>query len=79
MEGRKREHPWAGYGKADLSTFEDALECQILRAEFVEALKQEQLVNEDRLRRARENGSRWDVLRARVRVWSTRRRIHALL
>lgn len=62
-----------------MSTFEDALEDQILRAEFVETLKQEQLVNEDRLRRARENGSRWDVLRARVRVWSTRRRIYALL
>lgn len=62
-----------------MSTFEDALEDQIMRTELVEELKREQLNNEDSLRRARESGSRWDVLCARARIWDTRRRIYALL
>ena len=50
-----------------------------MRAELVEELEREQLINEDNLRHARESGSRWDVLRARARVWDTRRRICAPL
>lgn len=62
-----------------MSTFEDALEDQIMRAEFVEELNREQLANEDALRRARTNGSRTDVLRARLRIWGVNRRISRLL
>lgn len=61
-----------------MSTFEDAIEDQILRAELIETLETEQRADADALARARRIGSRWQVAVVRVRMWFRERQIRAL-
>lgn len=61
-----------------MSTFEDSLEDQILRAEMVEALEVEQRADEDALRRARACGDRRGAFWIRMRMRYRKRRMWSL-
>lgn len=62
-----------------MSTFEDALEDQILRATMVEALEDQQRSDREELRTSAIAGRKWDAYRIRARIYFRQRRIWRLL
>ncbi len=61
-----------------MSTFEDALEDQILRAEMIEELASEQRSDEDLIRELKSRGDRWRVFWVRMRMRYRARRMWSL-
>lgn len=62
-----------------MSTFEDELEDQILRATMVEELEDQQRVDREELEAVVVEGRKWDAYRIRARIYFRQRRIWRLL
>lgn len=61
-----------------MSTFEDALEDQILRAEMVEELEDQQRADREELEAVAAEGRQRDAYRIRARIFFRQRRIWRL-
>ena len=62
-----------------MSTFEDALEDQIMRAMMVEELEEQQREDRTKLETTLAEGSKRDAYRIRARIYFRQRRIWRLL
>lgn len=61
-----------------MSTFEDALEDQILRAKMVEELESEQRADREKVASVAAEGRKRDAYRIRARIYFRQRRIWRL-